>query len=123
MSKRDINLYLEDILDSANAIEDFVKDMKFEEFLHDRKTYSATIREYIVIGEAISALIDILEEKFPDYPWRMVKDFRNFIVHEYFGVNPRVVWDLTKFELHEMVKNIEILRNQEVDRVNFTSKL
>lgn len=123
MSKRDINLYLEDILDSANAIEDFVQDITFEEFLDDRKTYSATIREYIVIGEAISALIDILEERFPDYPWRMVKDFRNFIVHEYFGVDPRVVWDLTQFELHEMVKNIEILRNQEVNKTDFTPKL
>ena len=61
MPKRDKRLYLEDILDSSEAIKEFTKDLNFEDFRNDRKTYSATIREYIVIGEAISTLIDTLE--------------------------------------------------------------
>ena len=105
MFKRDISLYIDDIIDSANAINDFTDEMSFEEFSADRKTYSATLREYIVIGEAISALTDILEEQFPDYPWRMVKDFRNFIVHEYFGIDAQIVWDLTNQELDILVSN------------------
>jgi len=52
-------------------------------------------------------LIDILEEKVPAYPWRMVKDFRNFIVHEYFGVDAQIVWDLTTQELDELVSSIK----------------
>ncbi|MDD5371914.1 MAG: DUF86 domain-containing protein [Sulfurimonas sp.] len=111
MSKRDINLYLEDIIDSSKAIKEFVGEMSFEEFINDRKTYSATIREYIIIGEAVSNLIEELEEKIPQYPWRMVKDFRNFIVHEYFGVDPEIVWDLTMQELDEMVNNIKKIRD------------
>lgn len=111
MSKRDINLYLEDIIDSSKAIKEFVGEMSFEEFINDRKTYSATIREYIIIGEAVSSLIEELEEKIPQYPWRMVKDFRNFIVHEYFGVDPEIVWDLTMQELDEMVNNIKKIRD------------
>jgi uncharacterized protein with HEPN domain len=107
MPKRDITLYVEDILDSAKAIKEFVGEMSFEEFKNDRKTYSATIREYMVIGEAIASLIKMLEEKIPEYPWRMIKDFRNFIVHEYFGVDAKVIWDLTKLELDALVKNIE----------------
>ncbi len=110
MPKRDVALYIEDILDSAGAIVEFVGQMSFEEFKNDRKTYSATIREYIVIGEAISSLIKMLEEKIPNYPWRMIKDFRNFIVHEYFGVDARVIWDLTKLELDNLVQNIESLK-------------
>jgi len=112
MSKRDSKLYIEDILDSANAIKEFVANIEFDEFMQDRKTYSATIREYIIIGEAVSILIDILEEKSPNYPWRMVKDFRNFIVHEYFGVDPRVVWDLTKLELDELIVGVTKLSEQ-----------
>jgi uncharacterized protein with HEPN domain len=65
MPKRDIKLYIEDIFDSAEAIKEFTKDLNFEEFRSDRKTYSATIREYIIIGEAVSSLIEILEEKVP----------------------------------------------------------
>jgi len=107
MSRRDKRLYIEDILDSAEAIKEFTKDLDFEDFRFDRKTYSATIREYIVIGKAISALIDTLEEEVPAYPWRMVKDFRNFIVHEYFGVDAQIVWDLTTQELDELVSHIK----------------
>lgn len=107
MSKRDIKLYLYDIFDSANAIKEFTKDLTYDEFLTDRKTYSATVREYTIIGEAISKIIDILEEKIPEYPWRNIKDFRNFIVHEYFGVDAKIVWDLTIFELDEMIEKLK----------------
>jgi uncharacterized protein with HEPN domain len=109
MSKRDHRLYVEDILESVRAVESYVDGIDFDTFVNDRKTYSATIREYIIIGEAISSMIDLLEERFPDYEWRMVKDFRNFIVHEYFGVDPRIVWDLTTQELPLLKEKIEML--------------
>lgn len=111
MSKRDMELYISDILDSANAIKEYVHEMDFDQFLSDRKSYSATIREYIIIGEAVARLIDILEEKRPNYPWRMVKDFRNFIIHEYFGVDGRIIWDLTTKELDELIQNIKSLKD------------
>jgi len=111
MSKRDHRLYVEDILESVRAVESYMDGIDFDTFVNDRKTYSATIREYIIIGEAISSMIDLLEERFPDYEWRMVKDFRNFIVHEYFGVDPRIVWDLTTQELSLLKEKIEMLNN------------
>jgi uncharacterized protein with HEPN domain len=111
MPKRDKHLYIDDILESAGAIKDFTKDLNFEDFINDRKTYSATIREYIVIGEAISSLIDTLEVEAPEYPWRMVKDFRNFIVHEYFGVDAQIIWDLTTQELDELVGHIKKIQS------------
>jgi len=52
MSERDIRLYCNDILESGNAILDFVQDLSFEDFCDDRKTYSAVIREFEIIGEA-----------------------------------------------------------------------
>lgn len=113
MSKRDTRLYIQDILESSEAIKSYIKDLTFEEFMSDRKTYSATIREYIIIGEAVSSLIELLEKNFPHYPWRMVKDFRNFIVHEYFGIDGQIVWDLTTQELDELINNIKKLSNNE----------
>ena len=118
MSKRDLTLYINDILESASAIKDYTENMDFETFENDRKTYSATIREYIIIGEAVSTLIDLLEEKAPSYPWRMVKDFRNFIVHEYFGVDTQIVWDLTTKELDALVENIN---NIDLNTDNFNT--
>jgi uncharacterized protein with HEPN domain len=99
MSDRDILLYITDVLESIEAIESYIKDLTFEEFKGDRKTYSATIREYIIIGEAISKTIELLQAEIPDFSWRSIKDFRNFIVHEYFGVDSKIVWDLSTIEL------------------------
>jgi len=55
---RKIELYINDILESIDAIESYLENTTFEEFKNDRKTYSATIREYTIIGEAISNIID-----------------------------------------------------------------
>ncbi len=54
MFKRDVGLYLSDIDESIAAIEEFTSGLDFETFANDRKTYSATLREFIVIGEAIA---------------------------------------------------------------------
>ncbi len=102
MSKRDSLLYIEDILESIDAINDYMQNVNFTTFYNDSKTYSATIREFIIIGEAISKIISVLEKKHPNYPWRILKDFRNFIVHEYFGVNPQIVYDAATLELDEL---------------------
>jgi len=115
MSKRDTLLYIEDILDSIDAINSYLEDVDYESFSNDRKTYSATIREFIVIGEAISKIITLLENYYSEYNWRLLKDFRNFIVHEYFGVNPRIVYDAAVLELKEVKKMIDEIKEKQND--------
>jgi len=56
--------------------------------------------------------MNILETRFPDYEWRMIKDFRNFIVHEYFGVDERIIWDAARIELAELESRIIRLKNE-----------
>ena len=92
MSERDSRLYLSDILDSGAAIQEFVKSLSFEEFCNDRKTYSAVIREFEIIGEAVGKLTDELQREYPDVEWQDIKDFRNLLIHEYFGVDLEIVW-------------------------------
>jgi uncharacterized protein with HEPN domain len=60
MSKRDTLLYITDILESIDAINSYLQNMDYEVFFKDRKTYSATIREFIIIGEAIGKVIGYL---------------------------------------------------------------
>ncbi len=95
---REIKLYLQDILESILAIESYVCDIDIEQFKNDRKTYSATIREFEIIGEAVGKIID--EEVIKAHSgisWRDIKDFRNILIHEYFGVDFEIVWN-TIFE-------------------------
>ena len=99
MFERDIRLFVADIIESIDAIEDFVKDFDYARFIADRKTYSATLREFVVIGEAIANIPDEMKANFPEVEWRLIKDFRNVIVHEYFGIDTGIVWDAVKQEV------------------------
>ena len=73
--------------------------MSFEGFCNDRKTYSAVIREFEIIGEAVGNLIDELKRNHPHVEWQDIKDFRNLLIHEYFGVDPEIVWNIVQDDL------------------------
>jgi len=91
MSERDMRLYYMDILDSGSAIMEFVKDISFKEFSNDRKTYSAVIREFEVIGEAVGNIPDEVKQRHSEVEWQDIKDFRNLLIHEYFGVDLKII--------------------------------
>lgn len=99
MSKRDIRLFISDIFESCEAIFSYVNGMSFDEFTQDRKTYSAVIREFEIIGEAVKHLPLELTDKYENVGWRDIKDFRNLLIHEYFGVDFEIVWNTIKDDL------------------------
>ena len=78
-------------------------------FVKDRKTYSATIREFEIIGEAVGKLPMELKAKAPDTPWQDIKDFRNLLIHEYFGVDAQIVWHTVKNELPVLKQSVRNL--------------
>lgn len=91
--------FIQDILESTDAALSFVDGYDFAQFLEDRKTKSAVIRELEIIGEASSRISSEKKDKYPDIPWRLLKDFRNVLSHEYFGVNETIVWDILQTKL------------------------
>jgi uncharacterized protein with HEPN domain len=93
MSKRSDRLYCRDILESGAAIRSYVEVLDFDAFVRDRMRYSAVIREFEIIGEAVGKLAAELKQAYPDVPWQDIKDFRNLLVHEYFGVDLEIVWN------------------------------
>lgn len=99
MPERDVQLYLADILDSCNAICEYVSGITFEEFCNERKTYSAVIREFEIIGEAAGKLPEGLKQRRSDVEWQDIKDFRNLLIHEYFGVDLEIVWKVIQEDL------------------------
>ncbi len=99
MSERDIRLYCADILDSGSAIIEFVKGMDYEQFKKDRKTYSAVIREFEIIGEAVGKIPEEIRRSRSNVEWQDIKDFRNLLAHEYFGVDLEIVWKIIQDDL------------------------
>lgn len=106
MSKRDIRLFINDIKESCEAIFDYTKDMDFDGFVDDRKTYSAVIREFEIIGEAAKHLPIEITDKYNNIGWRDIKDFRNLLIHEYFGVDFEIVWNTILDDLPKLYKAI-----------------
>lgn len=104
MSERDFGLYLDDILDAGQAVQSYVENLDFEQFCKDRMRYAAVIREFEVIGEAVGKLPEALRARYPDVPWREIKDFRNILIHEYFGVDLRIVWNTAQQDLPVLLK-------------------
>lgn len=115
MSERDPRLYCEDILESGSAILDFVKGLSFEDFCDDRKTYSAVIREFEIIGEAVGKVPESFRERRPDVDWQDIKDFRNLLSHEYFGVDLEIVWKIIEDDLPALMDAVREIVGTERD--------
>ena len=108
-SKRDELLFIADILESVNAIEGYVAGMSYVDFIKDRKTVSATVREFEIIGEAVANISDETKNQCPDILWRQLKAFRNKLIHEYFGMDPRIIWDVATNELTALREGMQKL--------------
>lgn len=107
MSERHQLLYCQDILDSGVAIQSYVKEISFTAFTQDRMRYSAVIREFEIIGEAVGKLSDELKRGYPEIPWQDVKDFRNLLAHEYFGVDLEIVWNTIHSDLPMLLDAVQ----------------
>ena len=102
MSNRNESLFLNDIIESINAIMEFTSLLDIDEFTNNRLVYSATIREFEIIGEATIHLSDKLLSQYDTIIWRDLKDFRNILIHEYFGVDHQIVWNTIQNDLPEL---------------------
>jgi len=93
MSKRDISLYIVDIFICINKIQRYTKKFtNADYFKWSELEWDATLRELEIIGEATNTLIksEILEDK----KYRKIVDFRNIIIHGYFGIDEDEVWSV-----------------------------
>jgi uncharacterized protein with HEPN domain len=106
MSKRDSILLLEDILDSAEKIKRYTADLDFETFLVEDKTVDAVVRNFEIIGEAANRLSQEFKDKYPGIEWNRIRGFRNRIVHDYFGIDYRIVWSIIESYLDQLIENI-----------------
>ncbi len=104
--KRDIKLYVKDILKAIDAIEEFVKDIDFEEFEKNDMVSSAVIRKFEIIGEASKHIPEEVKHRYPDIPWKEMASFRDKLIHFYFGIKHELVWNTVKLELPKLKARI-----------------
>ncbi|OGD87944.1 hypothetical protein A3J17_00510 [Candidatus Curtissbacteria bacterium RIFCSPLOWO2_02_FULL_40_11] len=105
--QRDIGLYLDDILESIEKIEEYTHDLSEEEFSRNTETQDAVLRRLAIIGEAVKHLPEDLKEKHKQIPWKQIAGARDIFVHEYFGVGIERVWETIQEDLPELKKVVE----------------
>ncbi len=106
---RDDSAYLRHIVEAIDTINGYLAGMDFEKFSENKMAVDAVVRELEIIGEAANNLSDDFKNNNPDLPLRDAIDMRNFLIHEYFGVNKKIVWDTCQHELGPLRKVIALL--------------
>ena len=91
----------------------FAENMSFNEFMGDRKTAKAIIRSVEVIGEASSKITDELREKYPDIPWKQIIGMRNRLIHVYFDIDFRTVWQTVNENLPPLIEKLKGIMEKE----------
>lgn len=106
MSKRDAKLLLSDILDAVDKIKKYTVGLNYDSFIADSKTLDAVIRNFEVIGEAANRLPFEFKEKHDAVDWSRIIGFGNRIVHDYMGVDYKIVWTIIERDIDRLSEKI-----------------
>jgi uncharacterized protein with HEPN domain len=98
-----------DILDAIVEIQKFTRGMDYETFKEDDKSIRAVEMNFIIIGEAANQIPEEVEEKYITIPWILMRAMRNRIVHVYFKVDEKLMWDTIQNDLPPLIPELEKL--------------
>jgi uncharacterized protein with HEPN domain len=120
--KRAYTDYLRDILDATEKAERFLADVSEEQFKANDEKVFAVVRALEIVGEAARAIPDDVRARYPTIPWREVAGTRDKLIHTYFVVDLKRVWETVKRDLpalREVVaKMLEEEQSKQVDDEN-----
>ena len=98
------------LLEAIEKIELYSHDFSnADDFYHDQKSFDASMMQFVVIGEAINRLDEKYKAQHNEIPWQKIKDFRNIIAHNYFGIDADEIWDIIKIKILPLKEKIAIL--------------
>ena len=110
--RRDVRLFLEDILESIERIEEYLDNVDEEDFYENTIVQDAVLRRLEIIGEAVKNIPDNIRKKYPDIPWKQIAGMREVLIHAYFGVNLRRVWKVAVEDIPELKPKIAKILNE-----------
>ncbi|AWH86664.1 DUF86 domain-containing protein [Flavobacterium album] len=100
---------LQHIYDAINEIENYLNSTNFEDFSANSMMLFACIKQLEIIGEASNHLSDDIKAEYNSVEWRQIVGLRNIFVHEYFGIDNHIVWDVITNDLPHFKHSIELI--------------
>jgi uncharacterized protein with HEPN domain len=104
--------YLMHIRDSLHEVQTFIQGESYESFLENRMVQNAVMRSFEVVGEAARRVSTELRRAHPEVPWRLMSDFRNKLIHDYFGLDLAVIWRTATEDTPVLLQQIEELTKE-----------
>jgi uncharacterized protein with HEPN domain len=99
-------------LKAIQEVEDFMRNLSFDEFVKDAKTVKAVTMNFIVIGEATKHIPLETRRNYPEIPWSKIVGMKNILTHDYLAIKIEVIWNTAKKRLPELKPAIEDLLNE-----------
>lgn len=109
MNKKEDLPYLKHIRDAIVLIETWSVGKTINDFTNDQQFQSAVIRQLEIIGEAAGKVSDECKLTAPEIPWRPIADARNALIHGYFTIDEKKVWDMVQMDIPVLKTQIILL--------------
>lgn len=109
MNKANDYPYLKHINDAIDKIKEFTEGVSFDDFSSNDMLQSAVIRKLEIIGEATKNISNETKNKYNEVPWRLMSDMRNFLIHQYFGVDSETIWGTIYDDLPKLKRQIDMI--------------
>jgi len=116
MYSRKPSVIVSDILKCIEHIQLYTNNLSFDGFSAEFMTVEACLYNIQVIGEAVSNLPEEVKEMSPGIPWALIKGMRNRLIHEYFGTDLQLVWNVIKNELPSFQTELKNIYSSLVDQ-------
>ena len=96
--------YIKHIRDEARYLSQQYAQLDIDYFLKNETLLRAFVRSLEVIGEASKKISLEFKNKYPEIDWRAMAGMRDKLIHDYFGVDYEIVWDVVKTEIPKLLK-------------------
>ncbi|MEQ6377466.1 DUF86 domain-containing protein [Bacillaceae bacterium S4-13-56] len=107
--QREPNVFLEDIYNASSKIQTYTNGLSYDEFIDNEMVADAVIKNILVIGEAVKNIPDEIRKNNPQIEWRKMAGMRDMVIHGYFSINYRMVWDVVQNKIPVLKQEIRKL--------------